>query len=60
MPKKIPEVIDDLTPLDQPQLEKEVEDLKEKLRETKTRRNFVQQERVPIAYNYLGNDCFLL
>jgi hypothetical protein len=46
MPKKVPEPDDVFMKLDLDQLEKTVDDLKDKLRERKINRNFVQQERV--------------
>ena len=57
MPKNVPEN-DEYANYDLDQLEKEYESLKEKLKESKIRRNFVQQERVII--HHLGNDSFVL
>lgn len=46
MPKPIPEPVDSFTPMGIEDLEREHDLLLEKLKETKIRRNFVQQERV--------------
>ena len=46
MPKNIPEVHDHLNSMTMEELEAEEEKLKEKHKEFKIKRNFVQQERV--------------
>jgi ribosomal protein L29 len=46
MPRPPHEKIDDFSPMNIEQLEKELDSYKDKLKEYKMRRNFIQQERV--------------
>jgi hypothetical protein len=54
MPRAPPEVVDEYTPMEIDQLENELDALKDKLKDFKIRRNFIQQERVSVTN--LGND----
>jgi hypothetical protein len=54
MPRAPPEITDEFTQMNIEQLESELDSLKDKLKDYKIRRNFIQQERVTVTN--IGND----